>query len=469
LPNKKFFRLCAAIIFFVASTVQAAELISTEDLAKINSWGNNRPSNELYVQYKSVFDNPLYYNQETGAINWPTNDGFAQDPYSQTLGTGTWLDRFGADTGKFVCPAGIDYGKRSCAPGTEDRAYSVFVTKDYTIVQAGLIAPWFDEQGGGIQYLLPDSVKNLIDSGKIRRVEQREFASNDHVQHAIILQENSMVSKIVAERADAKDTDLWLNFSKRFGELKNDGKYHGSTFSAGVDNQRNEHWRDGIFFIYGTTSYASGTADAKIHDARAGLYTAYKNKKNSAFLYVDYGWQRHHLNRYVDEIYLNASAKYHSQLAEAGGEFKHDIHAEDGKIWHVSPFVNMQASYLHQPAYVEKITKDFGQRVTLKDNVYAATQAGVEFKRNVNSGNYAFRIGCKYSFAGNAPKVRFNYANYDQTTYRTHYKQDKVHFVAALSGNFDFNETWQATFDAALQKGAHDRDLTASVFLRKRF
>ncbi len=69
MPNKKFFRLCAAIIFFVASTVQAAELISAEDLAKINSWGNNRPSNELYVQYKSVFDNPLYYNQETGAIN----------------------------------------------------------------------------------------------------------------------------------------------------------------------------------------------------------------------------------------------------------------------------------------------------------------------------------------------------------------------------------------------------------------
>lgn len=466
---KNLFGLCAAVIIFVASTVHAAESISANDLAKIDGWGDNRPSIDLYVEYKNVFDNPLYYNQETGAINWPENDGFAHEPYSQTLGIGTWLDRFGADTGKYVCPAGIDYGKRSCAPGTEDRTYSVFVTTDYTTVQAGLISPWFDEEGGGIQYFLPDSVKNLIDSGKIRRVEQNEFASSDHVQHVIILQENSLASKIVAERADSEDTDFWINFSKRFGELKNDGKYHGSTFSAGIDRQRNKNWRDGIFFVYGATSYASDTADAKIYDARVGLYTAYKFRKNSVFLYANYGWQRHHLNRHVDDIYLNANAKYHSQLAEIGGEFKHDIHAEDGKIWHVSPFVNMQVSYLHQPAYVEKITKDFGQRVTLKDNTYAAAQAGVEFKRNVNKGNYSFRVGCKYSFAGTDPKVRFNYANYDRTTYRTSYKQDKIHFVAALSGDFNFNENWQAKFNAELQKGAHDRNFTASIFLNRQF
>ena len=28
------------------------------------------PDDELYLKYKDVFDNPRYYNQETGAINW---------------------------------------------------------------------------------------------------------------------------------------------------------------------------------------------------------------------------------------------------------------------------------------------------------------------------------------------------------------------------------------------------------------
>ena len=37
-------------------------------------------------------------------------------------------------------------------------------------VQAGKIAPWFNEPGGGIQYELSISVKKLIEDGFIRRV-----------------------------------------------------------------------------------------------------------------------------------------------------------------------------------------------------------------------------------------------------------------------------------------------------------
>lgn len=69
--RKKFFGLCAAGIIFVAGNAQAAD---------INTWGENRPSDELYFQYQSVFDNPLYYDQATGEVNWPANDGFAETP-----------------------------------------------------------------------------------------------------------------------------------------------------------------------------------------------------------------------------------------------------------------------------------------------------------------------------------------------------------------------------------------------------
>ena len=114
-------------------------------------------------------------------------DGFGETPYTVTLNQGTFIDRFGSDYGFYVCPAGIDYTMRSCAPGTEDRTYSGFVLKKSVDVQVGIIAPWFDEKGGGYQYFFPSSVMNLINDGSLRRVEQWKFASNDHAQPAVII------------------------------------------------------------------------------------------------------------------------------------------------------------------------------------------------------------------------------------------------------------------------------------------
>lgn len=67
--NTKIFNVTlTAVTFIFISPVFADSVISDEDLAKIDSWGNNRPSDELYLQYESVFDNLLYYNQITGAV-----------------------------------------------------------------------------------------------------------------------------------------------------------------------------------------------------------------------------------------------------------------------------------------------------------------------------------------------------------------------------------------------------------------
>ena len=49
--------------------------ISKADRAKLNSW-KYILSDELYLKYKDVFDNPKYYDQSTGEIHWPENDGF---------------------------------------------------------------------------------------------------------------------------------------------------------------------------------------------------------------------------------------------------------------------------------------------------------------------------------------------------------------------------------------------------------
>ena len=54
---------------------------------------------------------------------------------------------------------------------TEQKPYSVFEVVEPINVKSGSIASWFDEPGGGIQYLLPDTVDELLDAGILRRIQ----------------------------------------------------------------------------------------------------------------------------------------------------------------------------------------------------------------------------------------------------------------------------------------------------------
>ena len=81
------------------------------------------------------------------------------------------IDRYGSDFGLFTSPEGIPYEMRAVAPGTDLKPYSVFEVVEPINVKAGEIAPWFDEPGGGIQYLLPDTVDELLDAGILRRIK----------------------------------------------------------------------------------------------------------------------------------------------------------------------------------------------------------------------------------------------------------------------------------------------------------
>ena len=148
---------------------ESSKTISQEERNKISSWIYT-PSDELYLKYKDVFDNPKYFDQVTGEIHWPDNDGFKNTPMDEVLQPGTRIDRYGDDLGSFVSPEGVPFDMRSLAPGTEMRAYSVFEVIEPIKVKSGEIEAWFDRPGGGIQYLLPDTIDNLLESGIIRRV-----------------------------------------------------------------------------------------------------------------------------------------------------------------------------------------------------------------------------------------------------------------------------------------------------------
>ncbi|MBA2871428.1 uncharacterized protein YukE [Anoxybacillus calidus] len=119
--------------------------------------------------YDLVKSNPHYYTPE-GEIIWPPNRGVLGEPERIILKPGTIIDRFGYEGGTFVSPYGVPYEMRSLAPETFLKPYNVYVVTKPIEVQAGRIAPWFDEPGLGIQYELNQSVKDLIEQGVLRRV-----------------------------------------------------------------------------------------------------------------------------------------------------------------------------------------------------------------------------------------------------------------------------------------------------------
>lgn len=167
-----------------AGSSKAVKEISKADKAKLEGW-SYPPSEEKYLKYKEVYDNPKYYNQETGDINWPPNNGFDGEPVKMKLEQGTIIDRYGGPNGTFVSPAGIPYEQRALALHSDDAPYHKYKTLIEFEVEGGKIAPWFDRPGGGIQYftgntkikhletgeLFEATVENLLKLGYIREIK----------------------------------------------------------------------------------------------------------------------------------------------------------------------------------------------------------------------------------------------------------------------------------------------------------
>ena len=356
--------------------------------------------------------------------------------------------------------------------------------------------------------------KNLVGDG--RRNEMRalyslnsseaksalaELASSDVPQMASLVQRSTLASQLISDRlrtafslqpveatvpvrhfADsekkdgikvdmelpvARDNNAWVKYTKNWGDLKGGAGYHGSAVSGGYDRRLCDNWRGGVFLSYQTMGLGSQSGGGSIYDTRFGVYAGYHKDAVDAYIYADYGWVRNEQRRGIGMLGLGAEAKYKSHLAEIGGEYKYDLHADDGKIWHVSPYLGLQLSWLKQDAYAEKGAGIFNQHVSGKRNTYFAGQLGVEMKRYLNRGSYGLRLGVKHAFAGADPELSFCYEGYDGQSYTLRNSQDKTHLVFSLSGETEFAKGWFLSGEAQLQKGAHDKDISATAQFKR--
>ena len=102
---------------------------------------------------------------------WPSNNGFNGSTQSITLQKGTVIQRIGGTGGTFVSPYYTDPMSLSLPYHQMSNMANptIYVVNQPIIVTAGQAAPWFGQYGGGTQYLLPQTIQELINSGILSR------------------------------------------------------------------------------------------------------------------------------------------------------------------------------------------------------------------------------------------------------------------------------------------------------------
>lgn len=250
------------------------------------------------------------------------------------------------------------------------------------------------------------------------------------------------------------DVDWWLrSFSEweSYGDDAVSGK--SRSVAAGMDMNTGEETRTGIYGMYNHTELNGGAAKALQQDWRIGAYMGKQHGAVQQYGYVNYGKLSNHFNYdpWTDD-------KYHGQIVELGGEYKYDLHHDDGKTYHVSPYVNMQASRYMQKSY------GYGPFQTLAiNNNYLAGEAGVELRRELQAGNYAVRLGYKRVLAGEEPEI----ALAGGMRYWQDIDKDYLHLT--LGGTLKLTKNLSATAEGAWLEGEHDRELKADVKLNWAF
>ena len=313
------------------------------------------------------------------------------------------------------------------------------------------------QQNSAVDRMISDRIQKVFAHDHIDlTVHPMKFADDE---------ESDVKLEVEVEVPRPRENNFWLNYMKNWGTLRGGTDYHGSAIVGGYDRPFGRNWRAGIFTTYGTIGYGAKSSRATVYDTRLGLYAGCHNRQSDLYFYINAGQLRNSLHRGISSLGLSTNAKYKSRIVEIGGEYKYDLTPE--KIWHVSPFVNFQASHLKQNSYEENGAGIYNQHVDSNSNTYFAAQTGLDLKRYYRTGMFGLRFGVKHGFTGADPDLTFSYAGDSSSSYRLRNKRDKTHLIFSVRGESEFADGWFMGGEAELQRGDNDRDFTASVMLRR--
>lgn len=266
-----------------------------------------------------------------------------------------------------------------------------------------------------------------------------------------------------------KDETAWVKFTKNWGNTAGDSNYTGSAITVGYDWKHGEQQRNGWFASYNDTSYGHMDGSENVQDTRIGYYTGINKGADTQLFYADLGYLDGERSRLVSINSLGTHnmvrGKYNGWIAEIGGEWKHALHAPGTKTWQVSPYGAMQLSYMKNNGYQEQGSiKAYG--VEGGHNTYAAAEAGMEFTRFLPKGSLNFRLGIRQALMGADYQEQDN-SRLLEKSYSKSSRMDRTHFVTSLAAETEFQPGWQLSTELGFQKGAHDKDIMASIQFRR--
>lgn len=262
------------------------------------------------------------------------------------------------------------------------------------------------------------------------------------------------------------DVDWWLRSFSEWESYYDDAVSGKSrSVAAGMDMNTGKETRTGIYGMYNHTELNGGAAEALQQDWRIGAYMGKQHGAVQQYGYVNYGKLGNHYN--WDEMGIDD--KYRGQIVELGGEYKYDLHHDDGKTYHVSPYVNMQASRYMQKSYRQAIPGYPDLVHPSINNNYLAGETGVELRRELQNGNYAVCLGYKRVFAGEAPEYGYTLEGQPEAGQHYSYDIDKDYLHLMLSGTLKLTKNLSTTAEGAWLEGEHDRELKADVKLNWAF
>ena len=266
-----------------------------------------------------------------------------------------------------------------------------------------------------------------------------------------------------------KDETAWVKFTKNWGNTAGDSNYTGSAITVGYDWKHGEQQRNGWFASYNDTSYGHMDGSENVQDTRIGYYTGINKGADTQLFYADLGYLDGERSRLVSINSLGTHnmvrGNYNGWIAEIGGEWKHALHAPGTKTWQVSPYGAMQLSYMKNNGYQEQGSiKAYG--VEGGHNTYAAAEAGMEFTRFLPKGSVNFRLGIRQALMGADYQEQDN-SRLLEKSYSKSSRMDRTHFVTSLAAETEFQPGWQLSTELGFQKGAHDKDIMASIQFRR--
>lgn len=262
------------------------------------------------------------------------------------------------------------------------------------------------------------------------------------------------------------DVDWWGRHLSSWNYYADNAvKGKSNAFAAGMDRNTGKETRTGIYAMYNHTELHGGGVKALQQDWRVGAYMGKQHGAVQKYVYMNYGRLGNHFN------YAAIDRKYHGQIIELGGEYKYDLHHDDGKTYHVSPYVNVQASRYMQKGYHEAFPVG-GELVTAAvNNNYLAGEIGVELRRELQAGDYALRLGYKRVLSGEEPKLVYGHEAGGVYNRLIEYSNpmDKDYLHLTLDGTLKLSDRLSATAEGGWLEGRHDRELMADVKLNWAF